>query len=275
MVLEQLCELDRLLDEPETRIYLKARNIVAGIDLNLAVASMPVVVKRFPKPNFIRQIIYSFLIPSKAIRSWSVAHYLLDHGLLTPKPLAILHCQRKLLKQSYFVTEQVNGAKTLRDWRKSADESTREKERDLAALADYVRRLHRSGVYHKDLTAGNFLLRQGTGGQSEIFLVDLNRARVRQKVPMSRRLRDLARLKVCHCPTEQQGVKFWQLGCGLTTPCEKQRFLRMYFQDEAQFERYKRASWYYQVMSLAGFRFRKSFKRIRVGALSLLKGNPS
>ena len=271
-VLAQICDLDRLLEKPETKIYLRSRNLVAAIQLDLPTGTMSVVVKCFPKPNFIRQIIYSYLVLSKAARSWRIAHYLLEHGIMTPKPLAVLHRTGRLLDKTYYLSEDIEEAQTLREWRWDVKRSSGEREQDLASLADYVRRLHSSGVYHKDLTVGNFLMRWDQSGSCEIFLVDLNRARIRKKVFLSRRLKDLARLKVCNCPTEEQGVKFWRLGCGLTTPCEKQRFLKLYFEKEERFNRYKRVCWYYQVMTLAGFRFRKRFKRIRSTMLCFLKG---
>ena len=260
--LAQLCNLDHLLEKPEAKIYLRSRNLVAAIQLDLPTGTVSVVVKCFPKPNFIRQIIYSYLVLSKAARSWQIAHYLLEHGIMTPKPLAVLHRTGRLLNKTYYLSEDIGDAQTLREWRWDATRSFHERENDLASLADYVHRLHSSGVYHKDLTVGNFLMRWDRSGSCEIFLVDLNRARIRKKVFLPRRLKDLARLKVCNCPTEEQGVKFWRLGCGLTTPCEKQRFLKLYFNDEAEFNRFKQACWNYQLMSLFGFRLRRFLKNL-------------
>ena len=65
----------------------------------------------------------------------------------------------------------------------------------VAALGASARRLHDAGCWHRDLTGGNLLVRFGADGRpGDLYLVDLNRARLGRPPSVSERLRDLSRL---------------------------------------------------------------------------------
>ncbi len=54
-----------------------------------------------------------------------------------------------------------------------------------------VRRMHDTGLHHRDLNLGNLLLRRSPSGEWEAFIVDLDRAVLRQE-PLSLGLRSRA-----------------------------------------------------------------------------------
>ena len=61
-----------------------------------------------------------------------------------------------------------------------------------------LRRLHDGGVWHRDVSVGNLLVRYEGRERREptIYLVDLNRARVGSRLTTGRRTRDLCRLRI-------------------------------------------------------------------------------
>jgi Ser/Thr protein kinase RdoA (MazF antagonist) len=60
-------------------------------------------------------------------------------------------------------------------------------------VATYLRRMHDSGLWHRDMVTSNVLL-TGAPGNRQVSLVDLNRARRLPYMPMVLRAIDLARM---------------------------------------------------------------------------------
>ena len=64
-------------------------------------------------------------------------------------------------------------------------------------IAELLARMHWRGVFYRDLSAGNLLLRRGADGNLEFALIDTGRARIGVKgLGIRPRLADLMRL--CH-----------------------------------------------------------------------------
>jgi heptose I phosphotransferase len=91
----------------------------------------------------------------------------------------------------------------------------------LDQVARVARRLHEGGVNHRDFYICHFLMNV-TGGEAaytqrepELYLIDLHRAQLRDKVPYRWRVKDLA------------GLLFSVLDVGLTRT-DIARFLRIY-----------------------------------------------
>src|SRR6266704_1762028 len=60
----------------------------------------------------------------------------------------------------------------------------------MRLVAAYTRRMHDSGLWHRDLVSSNLLL-TGPPGHRQVYLVDLNRARRLPYVPAVLRAMDL------------------------------------------------------------------------------------
>jgi hypothetical protein len=134
------------------------------------------------------------LTTPKAHRSFAAARALLDRGLATPEPLAA----EVVGDESWYVARKLVGATQVRAWFLARDGSRPAGlpfrfEQIVEALGALARRMHDSGVFFRDFTDGNVLV-TGDAGEPKLWLVDLNRARVRE-APLSRwpRYRDLAR----------------------------------------------------------------------------------
>jgi tRNA A-37 threonylcarbamoyl transferase component Bud32 len=92
-----------------------------------------------------------------------------------------------------------------------------ERRRAIAEVAEAVRRMHEAGLYHGDLNVKNILL-SDPAGRCTVYLIDLDRAVVRDARVAALDLRNLARLN--------RSVEKW-LG-GRVTRTDKYRFLLRY-----------------------------------------------
>jgi hypothetical protein len=131
---------------------------------------------------------------SKALKAYHTACYLLDCQLCTPLPLAAFEMRWwGFIQATVYVTAALPTAISLRKYCRTTPDGLAGMEEVLQLAARYTRHMHDSGVWHRDLSLGNFLL-TGTPGQRQLYLVDLNRARRLASVPLWLRAVDLARM---------------------------------------------------------------------------------
>ena len=156
------------------------------------------VVKRPVKLRLYKQL-YERFRPSKAIQSWSGSAELLRRGLDTPRPVACFAGQgAQRLTSNFFVCEFREGCLPLR---KLLNNYTRGQtmhpditpEELFPALSRFVLRMHKRGVFFRDLSSGNILVGRDAG-ELRFTLVDTGRARFYYKLTMGQRLADLKRL---------------------------------------------------------------------------------
>jgi len=114
-------------------------------------------------------------------RIWRNAHALAVRHVATPRLWA--------WSGDRILGEWLSDAAPLNDY---VDRPWKPQERRAfrAALARFVREMHRAGVHHGDLKANNILVRPGP----QFFIIDLDRAEFFPEVPLERRLSDLAQL---------------------------------------------------------------------------------
>lgn len=166
-----------------------ARHVVVDAELVRDGLRIPVVVKKTPIGWRQR------LGETKAERSFRTARALLALGLPTPEPLGF----RRMRQESWYVARRIESAVQIRAWFLHRDDPSTappplalpfdEVVRGLGRLA---RALHDHGVFFRDLSDGNVLVSEESGA-CRLWLVDLNRARMRRPGGLLWRLRDLAR----------------------------------------------------------------------------------
>jgi heptose I phosphotransferase len=97
-------------------------------------------------------------------------------------------------RRSFVVLEELTGRVSLEDlaadWR-AAPPPVAEKRRLIAAVAALTRRMHASGVNHRDYYLCHIL--KDADGEG-LCLLDLHRAQIRRRVPRRWRLKDLSGL---------------------------------------------------------------------------------
>ena len=126
-----------------------------------------------------------FFLPSKGRKEWFIAHQLEKRNLNIPKPLGWMErVHRGLVKESYYISEAIgSGVSLIKETDILRDQGT------LMELAKLMRKIHDSGLFHRDLHAGNFLW----DGES-FFLTDLHRAKIIRALSINQRLWNLSHL---------------------------------------------------------------------------------
>ena len=129
---------------------------------------------------------FKFLVlPSKGRKEWLIAYRLRKKNLNVPRPLGWMEkTHRGFVKESYYFSEAIgSGTSFIDDPAKAAEGSS------IEELAKIVREIHDSGLFHRDLHAGNFL----QDGPS-LFLTDLHRAEILRSLSPDQRLWNLSQL---------------------------------------------------------------------------------
>ncbi len=183
---------DWLARQPLT-VYAHTPHQVAVVALPepiaAAAAAGSVVVKRFGWRSRLHRLAAP-VTRSRALRSLRVAQRLQAGGVNTPRPLiAWARYDRLRPAEDYYITQALIEATTARARLKSPERG--DPGRMLADLARLVRALHDAGVWHRDLTLGNFLVTA-----DGISLIDLSRAVILGWMPLPLRWVDLARIKL-------------------------------------------------------------------------------
>lgn len=149
---------------------------------------------------------------SKAEKSWRAAAALLAAGVQTPAPLFLIEAEAPD-GPSLYVTERLHDFVESRYYFRALAKGTERAEFPgidraelMAMIGNTFRRVHVAGVWHRDLSIGNLLLVEGER-QLEIYLIDLDRARLPARLGMCRRLRDISRLPILD-PVDRQA--FWR-----------------------------------------------------------------
>lgn len=131
-------------------------------------------VKRYHIPHGPNRLIYSYgLRKPKGQRAFSYAPRLLEKGILTPEPVALIEERNAigLLGYSYFISEQMDWGHTYYDF---GNAKAGEYEEAAIALARYAANMHGKDVLHKDFTPGNILWKKDNDGY-HLAIVDINR----------------------------------------------------------------------------------------------------
>lgn len=139
--------------------------------------------------------------PSKALRSWSGTHELLRRGLGAAPPVAWIEQENDPgRKENIYACEYVSADFSVRELM-AAYASGAEEYQGLAAadayaaLSRFLRTMHGSGIFFRDLSGGNILIRRGDAGEVQFSLIDTGRIRVYPRgLTAGRRMADMVRV---------------------------------------------------------------------------------
>jgi len=125
------------------------------------------------------------MLPSKARKEWFIAHQLQSQNLIIPKPFGWMEkVHRGIVQESYYLSQAIGSGVSLIEEDQKLGDPIR-----LVALAKTVRKIHKAGLLHKDLHAGNFLWDGET-----FFLTDLHSAKIVKALSLSDRIWNLSLL---------------------------------------------------------------------------------
>ena len=177
-----------------TRILYDKRNTITKV--KDAILKREIAVKEFHLEKTYDQLRFR-LLPSKAERSLKIARALQKIGLKTPAPLAVVEKRGKTneLIFSYYVTDYVDYDFNMLDIAKDFEHPERYKIKELMPrLGKEIKRMHKAGIVHNDLHAGNILVKDFET-KPKLFYIDLNRGRIKDKLSEKDIIDDLKRLK--------------------------------------------------------------------------------
>ncbi len=179
------------------------RNYLYRANLQTPGGTLAVVVKQFPNTG-LRERWRRRRGEDKARRSWRMALAFAAAGIATAEPLMLAESRRPD-GPSFFITRDLGitvEARHLLLSRNAGSEAEDFPRVDfvayLQALGRAARGMHDRGLFHRDLSIGNVLtpIADGKLDLSKIYLVDLNRARRRERLGVLTRSRDLCRLEI-------------------------------------------------------------------------------
>ncbi|HQR60084.1 MAG TPA: lipopolysaccharide kinase InaA family protein [Methylophilaceae bacterium] len=139
--------------------------------------------------------------PSKALRSWNAAGELLRRGINTPAPVAWLErVGDRTLTENIYVCEFFAADFSVRELFDAFARGEREfmgipQDDAYRQLSRFLLELHGKGVYFRDLSGGNILIRKGVDNALEFALIDINRAHFfNHATALGKRIADLTRV---------------------------------------------------------------------------------
>jgi hypothetical protein len=199
---EPLTRLPELILQEECRaIKLEKKVRVVRLPLSVGGTIKAVYVKQHNALSFGHRLA-SFFCASAGLRSLFGAALLLEERYATAPPVAAVEYRRwGVLTKSYYVSEEIAGAKTIADyWR---DDLLAQKgiagylrrRAVLKSLACLLKSLHEKRIYHNDLKAANILALDAGAATEDIFnLIDLQGVRRCSYLSRRRRIKNLAQI---------------------------------------------------------------------------------
>lgn len=152
-----------------------------------------VAIKSFKVPNPFNMFIYRHFRKPKAQRSFEYAKRLMQNNIGTAEPLAYgINYNSFGLSTSYYVSKFLEADILLGDL--IEDSSHPDREVILRQFTRFTYSLHELGIEFLDHSPGNTLIREISPGRYKFYLIDLNRMRFHNNLPLKKRLQNFDRL---------------------------------------------------------------------------------
>lgn len=200
--ISQLTNCDLLLDRTDCQIIKDQKKIRVGrLGLHIAGREHNFFIKRYNAFS-LRYRIGSLMKLSGAVKSLRGTSLLQGAGIRTVRPVAAVeHRVKGVLSGSFFITEELHGAKTadaywIEDLSAPQLDHRRERRRNfLIGLGHLFRSLHAAQIYHNDLKDANILVVSLPGGLSQaFFLLDLEGVKRYAQLSHNRKIKNLVQL---------------------------------------------------------------------------------
>jgi serine/threonine protein kinase len=157
------------------KIYRNFRNIVE----DTTVGGVRVVVKIFKKPTEVNRVVYSFLRPTKAKRSYYYSLRLISSGIDVPEPIGYVEKRKGLFFHTgcyVCLYTDYRSIADFKDYDLSSEEAKKRFDTFVTEFALYVADFHSKGFVHNDFNIDNILYKE-VDGHFLFQLIDLNRVR--------------------------------------------------------------------------------------------------
>lgn len=132
---------------------------------------------------------------SIAEMEWDVAHYAAEHDIPAVRPIGCGWLKADPRGgPSWLLTAAVPHAKPLGEYWLSIQDRPASRRNLVDVVARLVARAHQCGFHHRDMHAGNILVRLADATRPEAFFVDLHNVQIGRDVPTPTVIANLAQL---------------------------------------------------------------------------------
>lgn len=227
-ILSQKVALSRKMEEGELFpgvSLLKGRNIIPCIPIRGSNERM--IVKHYEHGGLFRKITRDlFLGNSRPFRELAVLEVASQKGIPVPEVLAAR--VDRIFGPFYkgeIVYKEIPDSANLLEYLKRLNERPMGerislKRKIINSLAQAIKKMHISGIYHADLNVKNVLI-QNRGEAPRIYLVDFDCSKIRKNLPLRVRIKNLARFN--------RSCEKWKAPL---TATDKLRFFLSYFKGD-------------------------------------------
>ena len=158
---------------------------------------------------------------SKGRREWEMLRCAASHKVPTSLPVALGEQRKKgVVLNNYLITEGLDQVEALPDFALRVlpglpqDRQSHIRNESIESVAHMLARTHIAGIHHRDMHAGNLLLQMDPNNRVQLFVIDLDAARIHKRMNWRRSKADLMTLAIS-C------LKY-------TSATDRMRFLRRY-----------------------------------------------
>jgi len=176
---------------------LKGRNLIPCIPIKGSTERM--IIKHYEHGGLFRKITRDiFFGDSRPFRELAILKAASQKGLQVPEVLAarVSRIFGPLHKGEIICKEIPDSANLLEYLERLNEKSMKEKiywKREIIdSLAEAIRKMHSSGIYHADLNIKNILI-QNVGEKIRVYLLDFDRSKIKDRLTLRDRLNNLAR----------------------------------------------------------------------------------
>jgi serine/threonine protein kinase len=144
--------------------------------------------------------------PSRARRAFRASLMLAEQGFCVPEIVAL--GERKygpVCTSNFLITRELAGAGDLyvcfkNSWQKQTPDALNDKRQFIRALGETVGRMHREGIFHGDLRAGN-VFAKSSDSTWQFFFLDNERTRKLTLLPQRLRIKNLVQVNMLQSET--------------------------------------------------------------------------
>jgi len=176
---------------------LRGRNIIPCVPIKGSKEKM--VIKHYEHGGFFRKITRDiFLGNLRPFRELAILEAASQKGILVPEVLAarVDRIFGPLYKGEVAYKKVPDSANLLEYLERLNERPLKEKisyKREIInSLAEAIKKMHSSGIYHADLNVKNVLI-QNIGKEIRVYLVDFDRSKIKENLTLRERLKNLAR----------------------------------------------------------------------------------
>jgi serine/threonine protein kinase len=210
----------RLLEKPDLVFKSDADNITVLKQVESSGKKISLVVKKTVSCNRLKNLAL-FFRPPKAVRNLHIAIGLKDKEIDVAEPVAALWHKRGLqYLENIYITEFCQGSLSLYDVafgrNKEILSNFRIRKAVIQQIAELIAKLHKSGFWHRDSKAGNFIVYKSEDGSYRVKLVDLDGIKLnlfnkgkKQVRTLSKLAETLARFKTVNFTDLCRGFLFY------------------------------------------------------------------